>query len=436
MNKIHSAIESNRRGIAYFGRGEFEKAIDAYRAAIDARPDYIDAYYNLGLALTKAGRREDALNVYESLLALSPQHLGARFQLGCLWMQRREDKKAIEHFSVIEQHYPEHHETLVNLGACYLRLSYLNEAKSRYVKAYQLDPHDLQVLFNLGVINGLQGRLKEAETFYIEALKIDPHFHDAHHNLGVIYLALGDSEAALLHFRAALRIQPDNEAVRHSINILSHQKNLSASPPEYIRSLFDSYAGHYDEHLIRVLHYEVPQHLFEMVQLFCQHKKIKMPPQWDILDLGSGTGLAGALFKPYSRQLTGVDLSGKMLSQAAQKRIYDDLIEADILTFLHDKITCYDLIIAGDVLVYFGDLDRVIAAIAASLKPGGLFVFNLEIGEDKDYCMTDSGRFVHRRSYVDQLLEKHQLQLRQYNSTKMRIQDGKNVQGHFYLVQR
>ena len=43
-----------------------------------------------------------------------------------------------------------------------------------------------------------------------------------------------------------------------------------------------------------------------------------------ILDLGCGTGLCGPLFKPMASTLIGIDLSEKMIAQAAQKGAAQD----------------------------------------------------------------------------------------------------------------
>ena len=49
-----------------------------------------------------------------------------------------------------------------------------------------------------------------------------------------------------------------------------------------------------------------------------------------MLDLGCGTGLAGAAFRPHVDWLAGVDLSPKMIEVARAKGLYDRLAVADI----------------------------------------------------------------------------------------------------------
>lgn len=47
-------------------------AIAQYRRAVQARPDYADAYFSLALLLTKLDRYDDALAAWEHFLELEP----------------------------------------------------------------------------------------------------------------------------------------------------------------------------------------------------------------------------------------------------------------------------------------------------------------------------------------------------------------------------
>jgi predicted TPR repeat methyltransferase len=44
---------------------------------------------------------------------------------------------------------------------------------------------------------------------------------------------------------------------------------------------------------------------------------------------------------------------------------------------LAEDLTCWKLIVAADVLVYFGALSEVFAAVHSRLEPGGWFVFTV-----------------------------------------------------------
>jgi tetratricopeptide (TPR) repeat protein len=64
----------NNLGTAYAILGEFEKARYCYEIAIDVKPDYALAHYNLGNLYYKGfGDREKAAEQFEIFLALAPE---------------------------------------------------------------------------------------------------------------------------------------------------------------------------------------------------------------------------------------------------------------------------------------------------------------------------------------------------------------------------
>jgi SAM-dependent methyltransferase len=120
--------------------------------------------------------------------------------------------------------------------------------------------------------------------------------------------------------------------------------------------------------MIGHLAYAAPQILFDLASMVMPgHDKLT------ILDLGCGTGLAGAVFKPLAVQLDGVDLSPAMIEKARTRNIYDHLAVQDLTTALGAEGPSYDLILAADTLVYLGDLKPVFEA-ARRLAPGWLFL--------------------------------------------------------------
>jgi tetratricopeptide (TPR) repeat protein len=54
------------------GAGEIRAATDCYYAALDARPDYADALFNLALLLTRDEQYEPALPIWDRFLDLKP----------------------------------------------------------------------------------------------------------------------------------------------------------------------------------------------------------------------------------------------------------------------------------------------------------------------------------------------------------------------------
>lgn len=422
----------NNLGAVYYAQGNLDDAIHYYRQAISKQPDYVDAYYNLGLALAKKNLFADAIGTYQELLRYAPEHFAARFHLGCAFMQQNNIEDALAEFIIIEMAQPYHFETQSNLATCYLKQGGFNQAKLHYQHALALRPQDTQILFNLGYIHMQQGFLDTAIQYYQRAVAVDPDLFAAHNNLGVAFLAKQHSALAMQHFQEALRLQPHNEAVAYTVKMLAQNQQLLAAPPDYIQALFDAYADHYESHLRNALDYKLPEIMARtLAQFITSHKKLA------ILDLGCGTGLCGAPFKQHAKSLTGVDLSANMLAVAAQKNLYDALIKSDVTTFLSDKVAHYDLILAGDMVVYSGELDTLFKLISQALGPAGLFVFNAEIGRHSPaFKMNQSGRFSHHQDYLDGLAAKHHFSILSYQEIMTRRQNNAPVYGHLYVLQR
>jgi len=427
------AAAYNNLGAIYFLQQKWEKAAEAWQSAINVQADFTDAYYNLGLAQLRQNKLDQANVTFKALLRLNPEHAAALFHLASIWMKQGNYGIAAPYFHHILKHHPEHLESKINLAACCLKLGDLPGAEKYYSQALSISPEDSQLYFNLGVIQAQQGLFEKALEYYDRALSLAPDYFEAWNNAGVACLAMQHQQDALRYFNEAKKRQPDNQSIRYLVQMLSQKDAPGSSPPEYISSLFDSYAEHYEPHLQQVLHYAVPT-VFQRVLDKYKSKMIKN--QLDILDMGCGTGLCAPCVKAFSRKLTGVDLSGKMLEQAESKALYDELVLADYLSFLSDKEACYDLVLAGDVLVYSGDLSPLFATVKKALRPGGLFLFNVEISDKQDYYLASNGRFAHSRAYLEKLGKLYAFHILDYQAVILREQLGQPVKGHVYLMQR
>jgi predicted TPR repeat methyltransferase len=151
-----------------------------------------------------------------------------------------------------------------------------------------------------------------------------------------------------------------------------------------------------------------------------------------VLDAGCGTGLCGPLLKPYVKRLIGVDLSSGMLNKARGRALYDDLVEADLVTYLNGCHACFDLIVSADTLVYFGDLQPFLQSAQKALKRAGNLVFTLEKCEeaaDNGYKLNFHGRYSHTHDYVKEALDFSGFAMQSAESVVLRKESGQPVIG-------
>jgi superkiller protein 3 len=68
----------NNLGLTYRGRGRLAEAIDAYRAAVSIKPDFAVAYNNLGVAYGSLGKYAEAMAAWEQAVRVAPNSPAGR----------------------------------------------------------------------------------------------------------------------------------------------------------------------------------------------------------------------------------------------------------------------------------------------------------------------------------------------------------------------
>ena len=69
-------------GVTLKDQGKLDEAIEAYNKCISLKPDYADAYYNMGNALKDQGKLDEAIEAYNKALSLKPDYAECLLQHG------------------------------------------------------------------------------------------------------------------------------------------------------------------------------------------------------------------------------------------------------------------------------------------------------------------------------------------------------------------
>jgi predicted TPR repeat methyltransferase len=280
-----------------------------------------------------------------------------------------------------------------------------------------------------------RGDFVAAADVLAQTVEAAPDFATAWFALGAIRDRLGDRDGAVAAFAKASRADPDDyHGARLQLARLGAAKNAAkdtAMTQPYLRRLFDQYAARYDAALTEQLHYRAPALLRTAVEtaLCGLGRPLRFAAT---LDLGCGTGLSGAAFRPFVDRLVGVDLSPAMIAHAEAKAIYDRLAVGDLADFLAGEIadrTTYGLVLAADVFVYVNDLATILTNTAGVLAPDGIVAFSVETHAGPGVELLATLRFAHGEPYLRDVMAAAGLNVLTLERAAIRTEKGTPVAG-------
>jgi tetratricopeptide (TPR) repeat protein len=95
--------------LSYREKGLYQLAEQEFRKMIAARPNFFEAYFNLGLLYERIGYIDQAIRTYEEGLKRKPNQLELLNQLAGIYLNQKKDSpKALEYYRKIVQVAPDH----------------------------------------------------------------------------------------------------------------------------------------------------------------------------------------------------------------------------------------------------------------------------------------------------------------------------------------
>jgi predicted TPR repeat methyltransferase len=389
----------NVLGILKYQQGEPDAAVALMRRVLDADPAADGAWNNLGNALLRQGDYDGAAQAFKRSLELVPT--------ADAWANLARVFRCIGDLAVSEQ-------------ACHQALALTPD--------HGIATHYL-ALAQLG-----QRRIEEGVRNALKAMRLMPPL-ERRRQTYVQYLLVAEEPAqAAVILRAWQAQEPDNAYVLHHLAACAGGAMPGRASDAYVEKEFDSFADSFDTTLAR-LNYRAPQVVADAVA------SALAPPtrQFDVIDLGCGTGLCGPLLAPWSRHLAGCDLSTGMLMRAAERGVYDELRKAELTAFLRQHPDAFDVVVSADTLNYFGELGEVARAVHGAMRAGALFVFTLEALQAFDTSpvrLQPHGRYAHDGVHARRVFADAGLVVDAPESVVLREENRLPVQGWLIVARR
>jgi predicted O-linked N-acetylglucosamine transferase (SPINDLY family) len=217
------------RGNVFIAQRKLPEAFECYKKAVELKPDYTEAYNNIGSALKDMGRAEEALEYYRKALEIVPNYLEATYNMGIVLAEVGKPAEAVEYYRKAIGLKPDHSEAYYNMGIALIDMGRAAEAITAYRKATEIRPDYVEAYNELGIELNAQGKTLESLDCYKKILEIRPECAEAYNNMGVALRNYGTPEKAIECYRKVLEIEPNN-AVAHSNLLFSLQYTANHSP--------------------------------------------------------------------------------------------------------------------------------------------------------------------------------------------------------------
>lgn len=197
--------------------GDLATAIDAYQAALAARPKDPKTLYFLGNVLMEAGQAGQALPHLEAAAAVQRNHPAVIGSLAEVYFQLGRYSEAENLFRKASRSEPRAAFLQIGLANALAMQKKFADAETLLKRLLSRDPDITQAWLNLGNVARDQSRLEEAAAHYREALRRDPRLADAYNNLGSVLHASLRFEQAEQAFRHCLAIDPHAPLARSNL---------------------------------------------------------------------------------------------------------------------------------------------------------------------------------------------------------------------------
>jgi len=198
----------NGLGNVFFEQGQLDEAIAHFQKAVELKPDFSTAHYNLAGCLRKKGRVDEAMAHFQKAVEIQPNYSSAHFYLGEILREKGRGNEAIPHFKRAVEIHPDFAEAHKSLGFLLLGKGQVDEALVHLRKVLEIRPNDAADHNNLASVLWQEGQVREAIAHYQRALEIRPDYALAHHSLGGLLEQEGQVREAIAHYQRAIEIDP------------------------------------------------------------------------------------------------------------------------------------------------------------------------------------------------------------------------------------
>lgn len=212
----------NQLGILYTKKGRFDSAYKEFSIVnrIDSHNTF--AILWLGILHLRNGNLNLAFERFNKIIQIDPDNADAYYFLGTIYNFRHNPAMAIEYLKKARDSDSEEADTHFRLAKAFHNVDMIANALFEYQRALEIKPTYTKAINEIGWIYYNKGEKKSAINQWKKTLRINSQDRDAIFNLAKAYndmaweaLTAGRKQKAIKYWQAALKINPGNKASKY-----------------------------------------------------------------------------------------------------------------------------------------------------------------------------------------------------------------------------
>jgi tetratricopeptide (TPR) repeat protein len=212
---------------------DFATAEREYKAVLAMKPDFAEAFMNLGLVYQLQNHTSDAMREFQHALRLKPALAGANFFLGVDYCKRGEGIKALPYLKAAARQGPPQSDIWLWLATAEEMSGQIHEEVATLQNALKDQPRNVDALYLLG---HAYERLGKEEVANLQ--ETAPHSARAEQLLAESYGSGSEWPSATIHFQNSLAVSPEAPGVHVELGeVLLHAGKLSRAVHEFEEEL-------------------------------------------------------------------------------------------------------------------------------------------------------------------------------------------------------
>jgi tetratricopeptide (TPR) repeat protein len=211
LNKFENAEKLINEGLLNHPKNKelLMGLVEIYEKLINHKPDYAEAYANLGNAFRELNMHEEALDVYNTAVMLNPKLEGVFLNRGNIMLDQKKYQEALADYDKAIAIKPDFASAYSNRGIALRGLKRLDDAITSYELAIKIKPDYAEAYYNRGIAQSELNYSDEALASYDKAIEINPDYIQAYSNRGNVLQDLNRLDEALASNDRAIEINPD-----------------------------------------------------------------------------------------------------------------------------------------------------------------------------------------------------------------------------------